>query len=111
MNAAQKKMGIMLTWELIKIYYQNEIFAFSDDFFKGENSTKVALMFFKIYFFGKRETLNTMVGIFTKWLKLIRNIFHATNSEGLLKNIQDELKRWNKENPKDQKHFINWIPK
>jgi C4-type Zn-finger protein len=46
-----------------------------------------------------------------QWLKLNWVTFHATNIEGVIKNIQGELNKWNKENPKDQKLFINWIPR
>jgi hypothetical protein len=42
MDSALKKMGIKKTWEMIKSGYFNENFAFNDDFFKGENPTKIA---------------------------------------------------------------------
>jgi hypothetical protein len=111
MNAALKKAGIKRTWELIKSYYHNEIFAFPDDFFSHENTAKFTGMFYKVYFFGKSKNPSTMLTILTKWCKLNWNTFHARNIEELVKNIEDELKKWNKENPTNQKSFINWIPK
>jgi hypothetical protein len=111
MDSALKKMGIKKTWEMIKSAFVNENYAFNEDFCKGENPAKVASMFSKVYFFGKIKNPATMVGILTKWLKLNWATFHAPNIEGVIKNIEGEVKKWNKTNPHDQKLFINWIPK
>jgi hypothetical protein len=67
-------------------------------------------MFYKVYFFGKSKNPSTMLIILTKWCRLNWNTFHARSIEELAKNIEDELKKWNKENPTNQKSFINWIP-
>jgi hypothetical protein len=109
MKAIFKKHRSHLDWSDIIFEYQNWTPPFDKKIFDAVQPYDFVQLLYKNFHFTQNRA-HLMKTEFLKWLESDWDFFASDHPEKVLANIEEQLSRWNEENPLYQRSKINWIP-